>query len=78
MMIKREWRQLLEMIKFSLGKGKAPELRVETDWGKFYRICNRIRSMCGLTEYANFIRFSLWYAPEYRSFQKNSSLRKKY
>ena len=38
-MIKREWRQLLEMIKFSLGKGKAPELRVETDWGKFYRIC---------------------------------------
>ena len=34
MMIKREWRQLLEMIKFSLGKGKAPELRVETDWGK--------------------------------------------
>ena len=30
MMIKREWRQLLEMIKFSLGKGKAPELRVET------------------------------------------------
>ena len=61
MMIKREWRQLLEMIKFSLGKGKAPELRVETDWGKFYRI-----------------RFSLWYAPEYRSFQKNSSLRKKY
>ena len=50
MMIKREWRQLLEMIKFSLGKGKAPELRVETDWGKFYRICNRIRSMCGLTE----------------------------
>ena len=29
MMIKREWRQLLEMIKFSLGKGKAPELRVE-------------------------------------------------
>ena len=25
MMIKREWRQLLEMIKFSLGKGKAPE-----------------------------------------------------
>ena len=62
MMIKREWRQLLEMIKFSLGKGKAPELRVETDWGK----------------YANFIRFSLWYAPEYRSFQKNSSLRKKY
>ena len=49
-MIKREWRQLLEMIKFSLGKGKAPELRVETDWGKFYRICNRIRSMCGLTE----------------------------
>lgn len=64
-MIKREWRQLLEMIKFSLGKGKAPELRVETDWGNF-------------TEYANFIRFSLWYAPEYRSFQKNSSLRKKY
>ena len=40
-MIKREWRQLLEMIKFSLGKGKAPELRVETDWGKFYRICKR-------------------------------------
>ena len=39
MMIKREWSQLLEMIKFSLGKGKAPELRVETDWGKFYRIC---------------------------------------
>ena len=39
MMIKREWRQLLEMIKFSLGKGEAPELRVETDWGKFYRIC---------------------------------------
>lgn len=29
MMIKREWRQLLEMIKFSLGKGKAPELRVD-------------------------------------------------
>ena len=26
MMIKREWRQLLEMIKFSLGKGEAPEL----------------------------------------------------
>ena len=25
MMIKREWRQLLEMIKFSLGKGKAPK-----------------------------------------------------
>lgn len=64
-MIKREWRQLLEMIKFSLGKGKAPELRVETTGGNF-------------TEYANFIRFSLWYAPEYRSFQKNSSLRKKY
>ena len=47
MMIKREWRQLLEMIKFSLGKGKAPELRVETDWGKFYRICkfHKIQSM---------------------------------
>ena len=46
-MIKREWRQLLEMIKFSLGKGKAPELRVETDWGKFYRICkfHKIQSM---------------------------------
>ena len=65
MMIKREWRQLLEMIKFSLGKGKAPELRVGQTGGNF-------------TEYANFIRFSLWYAPEYRSFQKNSSLRKKY
>ena len=59
-MIKREWRQLLEMIKFSLGKGKAPELRVETDWGKFYRICKFHKIQ------------------EYRSFQKNSSLRKKY
>lgn len=35
--------------KIQFGKGKAPELRVETDWGNF-------------TEYANFIRFSLWYA----------------
>ena len=64
-MIKREWRQLLEMIKFSLGKGEAPELEWRQTGGSF-------------TEYANFIRFSLWYAPEYRSFQKNSSLRKKY
>ena len=45
-MIKREWRQLLEMIKFSLGKGKAPELRVETDWGKFYRICKFHKISC--------------------------------
>ena len=44
-MIKREWRQLLEMIKFSLGKGKAPELRVETDWGKFYRINQVLHSL---------------------------------
>ena len=40
MMIKREWRQLLEMIKFSLGKGKAPELRVGQTGGNFTEYAN--------------------------------------
>ena len=37
---------VIRMIKFSW-EGKAPELRVETDWGKFYRICkfHKIQSM---------------------------------
>ena len=37
MMIKREWRQLLEMIKFSLGKGKAPENPGRRAWRLFTR-----------------------------------------
>ena len=35
MKIKQEWHQLLELIKFSLGQGKAPVMGADTKWEDF-------------------------------------------
>lgn len=47
MKMKCEWRQLLELIKFSLGQGDAPEMEADTNWENFYKICrfHKIQSM---------------------------------
>lgn len=47
MKIKQEWHQLLELIKFSLGQGKAPVMGADTKWEDFYKICrfHKIQSM---------------------------------
>ena len=64
MMIKREWRQLLEMIKFSLGKGKAPENLGRRAW-RCLHVDRRCGDFCSFSgKHHNHLPAFLSYAPE--------------